>query len=180
MIIGKKVGLRPLQSEDAWLLYKWHNDRRVTEDLGIQDALFCVSMDEERGRVERMITSGSDRHLIIRLLGDGRDIGLISLHRLDPRNSSAELRIIIGEPSEWDKGYGGDAVKLLVDYAFNVLNLHRIYLRVTEYNKRAIACFRTSGFEREGVLRDDHFHLGAYMSSHLMSILRDEGSARSR
>jgi RimJ/RimL family protein N-acetyltransferase len=177
MLSGKRLGLRPLQTEDVWPLYKWFNDKRVTEDMGAQHTLFYVSLDEEKRAVEKKITSNSERDFIIQLLDGGAPIGLISLNKIDLRNGSAEMQLIIGESKEWGKGYGKEATRLLQDYAFNVLNMHRIHLRVPEYNKRAIACAKGSGFRKDGTFRDDHFHLGAFMSSHLMSILREEFEA---
>jgi RimJ/RimL family protein N-acetyltransferase len=174
MLKGNDIGLRPLVSEDVWLLYKWFNDKRVLEDLGSRHSLFCVSLDEERRIIEKKITSSTDRDFIIVDLAAGRAVGWASLSHIDQRNTSAELHLIIGETSEWGKGLGKEATRMLVEHAFNVLNLHRIYLRVTEYNKKAIACFAACGFQREGTMRDDHYHMGAYMSSYLMSVLRPE------
>ncbi len=175
MLKGKNIGLRPLQTEDVWLLYKWFNDRRVLEDLGARHALFCVSMEEERKSVEKRLSSPTDRDFIIMDLENDRAIGWTSLSRIDQRNAAAEVFVLIGETTEWGKGRGKEAVRMLVDHAFNVMNLHRLYLRAPEYNQRAIACFTACGFQKEGVLRDDHHHLGTYMSSHLMSVLRNEG-----
>jgi RimJ/RimL family protein N-acetyltransferase len=175
MLKGKNIGLRPLQTEDVWLLYKWFNDRRVLEDLGARHALFCVAMEEERRIVERRLSSPIDRDFIVMDLGNDRAIGWVSLSHIDQRNSATELEIIIGEVSEWGKGRGREAVSVLVDHAFSVMNLHRVHLRVPEYNQRAIVCFTACGFQKEGVLRDDHHHLGAYMSSLAMSVLRNEG-----
>lgn len=175
MLKGENIGLRPLQTEDVWLLYRWFNDRRVIEDLGARHTLFCVSMEEERKSVEKRLSSPTDRDFIIMDLENDRAIGWISLSHIDQRNAAAEAFVLIGETAEWGKGRGKEAVRMLVDHAFNVMNLHRIHLRVPEYNQRAIACFAACGFQKEGVLRDDHHHLGAYMSSYLMSILRNEG-----
>ena len=174
MLEGKNIGLRPLVSEDVWLLYKWFNDRRVIEDLGARHSLFCISLDEERRIIEKKMMSATDRDFIIVDLATGRAIGWASLSHIDQRNTNAELNLIIGEVSEWGKGLGKEATRMMVDQAFNVLNLHRIHLRVTEYNKKAIACFTACGFQREGTMRDDHYHLGAYLSSYLMSSLRPE------
>ena len=177
-IKGKSIGLRPLRPEDIWLLYRWFNDKRVIEDLGLRHALFCVSMEEERKLMERKLNSPSDRDFIVVKLADDRSIGWISLSHIDQRNASAELNLVIGETEEWGKGFGREATMTLVDHAFNVLNVHRVHLRVTEYNERAIACFGACGFQKEGTMRDDHYHLGAFMSSHLMSVLRPEGNRR--
>lgn len=165
-------------SEDSWLLYKWFNDQRVLEDMGLKHALFCVSVEEERAKVSKRLASPTDRDFIIVDLVSERSIGWAGLSHIDLRNSSAEVNIVIGEPQEWDSGKGTEAARMLVEHAFEVMNMHRLYLRVAEYNRRAIEWFTASGFTIEGTMRDDHYHHGRYASSHLMSVLRDEGGRR--
>jgi RimJ/RimL family protein N-acetyltransferase len=178
MLKGEQVGLRPMASEDVWHLYKWYNDRRVVEDLGLRHGLFCVSVDEERAIVEKKLTSPTNRDFIIVDLGMGKAIGWAGLSHIDLRNSSAKLDLVIGEISERGQGKEEEAARMMVAHAFEVMNLHRVYLRVPCYNDRAIACFKASGFEIEGTLRDDHHHNGELASSHIMSVLRDEEGRR--
>jgi RimJ/RimL family protein N-acetyltransferase len=175
MLRGRQIGLRPMTSEDAWLLYGWFNDDRVVKDLGLQQALFCVSMEEERTIVSTKLSSPTDRDFIAVDLAAGRAIGWVGLSHIDLRNAMAELNVVIGVPGEWDQGKGTEATRLLVDHAFEVMNLHRAYLRVPERNRRAVRCFTSAGLTVEGTLRDDHHHCGRYASSLLMSALRDEG-----
>ncbi|WP_019177733.1 GNAT family N-acetyltransferase [Methanomassiliicoccus luminyensis] len=174
MLKGERVGLRPLQTEDVWLLYRWHNDERVTEGLGAQRPLFAASMEEEKRAAERMVSSIAERGYVILQLQDGKPIGWASLSRIDRRNGAADLQIVIGEPSCWGQGLGREAVRLVLDHAFMVLNLHRVQARVPEYNDRAVRCFEESGFRRDGTFRDDHFHHGEHCSTLLMSVLRGE------
>lgn len=174
MLKGTRVGLRPLESRDSWLLHKWFNDQRVLEDLGAQHISFCVSMDREFHIVDEMLANKSKRYFLIQSLDGNRDIGLVGLDKIDQRNASAELKIVIGEVDCWGKGLGSDAIRVLLDHAFALMNLHRIYLRVADYNDRAIACYKACGFQPEGRLRHDHFHKGAYRDALIMSILRED------
>jgi RimJ/RimL family protein N-acetyltransferase len=178
MIKGKQVGLRPIESQDVWLLYRWFNDQRVLEDLGSGHGYFCLSMEEEKAVVERMLHDDKAAHFIIMKLEGGDPIGLISLAGVDDRNASAELRIVIGEVSEWDKGLGEDAIGVLLNHAFNSKNLHRVWLRVAEYNGRAIASYRKCSFLDEGRSRHDHYHKGEWKDALLMSILDSEFRGR--
>jgi RimJ/RimL family protein N-acetyltransferase len=177
MLKGTNVGLRPLQSEDVWSLYKWFNDQKVLEILGLRKAMFCVPMEEERRMVEERLNSPTTKDFIIMDLQAGRALGWASLSHIDHRNADAELSVVIGEVSEWDNGWDEEAANMLVDHAFFIMNLHRVYARVPEYNERTISCLILCGFQKDGVLRDDHFHHGAYRSSYLMSRLRPEGDA---
>jgi RimJ/RimL family protein N-acetyltransferase len=174
MIEGKQVGLRLMESEDVWLLYRWFNDQRVLEDLGTDHGYFCVSMDQEKMAMEKMVQDRKALYFIISKLDGAIPIGVMGLANIDERNASAELRIVIGEASEWGKGLGEEAIGLLLDHAFNAKNLHRVWLRVAEYNVRAIACYRKCGFVEDGRMRHDHYHKAGWRDALLMSILSSE------
>ncbi|MBI0583093.1 MAG: GNAT family N-acetyltransferase [Methanomassiliicoccus sp.] len=175
MLKGDLVGLRPMESEDAWHLFRWFNDQRVLEDLGLRRALFCVSIEEQRKIVEQKLSSPHDRDFMVIDLAEQKAIGWAALSHIDQRNAIAELNVVIGEPGEWDRGKGTEAARMMVDHAFEVMNMHRVHLRVPSRNARAVACFTACGFVIEGTARDDHHHRGRFASSHLMSVLRDEG-----
>jgi len=174
MLRGRKVGLRPLESKDSWLLHKWFNDQRVLEDLGATNTPFCVSMEVELRIVEEIIANKSKRYFMIQSLDGSREIGLIGLSKIDFGSASAELIVLIGEVDCWGKGLGRDAISVVLHHAFARMNLHRVYLRVADYNERAISCYKASGFQIEGRLRHDHFHKGAYRDALIMSILKEE------
>jgi RimJ/RimL family protein N-acetyltransferase len=175
MLKGTNVGLRPLQSEDVWSLYKWFNDQRVLESLGLRQVMFCVPLEEERRMVEARLNSSADRDFIIIDLQADRPLGWASLSHIDQRNADAELHLVIGEVSEWDNGWDEEAASLLLDHAFYAMNLHRVYARAPDYNERAVSFLTLCGFQKDGLLRDDHYHDGAYRSSYMMSRLRPEG-----
>jgi RimJ/RimL family protein N-acetyltransferase len=101
-------------------------------------------------------------------------IGICGLHNLRDIYHSAELRILIFDKDAVGKGIGTEAVKLLVDYGFNRLNLHRIWLGVNADNERAVKCYLKAGFKEEGRLREDIFYHGKYADAVRMGILRSE------
>ncbi len=175
MVAREEIGLRALQTEDVWLMYRWYNDPRVMEDMMPPQELFAPSMEEVRRAVERAVASSIERCFLIHDAA-GRALGFASFTSIDLRAASAQLTVVIGESEEWGKGLGKETTERMVRYAFSVLNLHRVHVRVAEHNARAIACFEACGFVHEGTLRDDHYHGGRYRASHVMSVLRDEGS----
>ncbi|HVO78144.1 MAG TPA: GNAT family protein [Methanomassiliicoccales archaeon] len=177
MLEGKLVGLKPLEQADAWLMHKWFNDQRVLEDLG-GDTYFAVSLEEENAFVQHMVNDDKAVWFIVTELKQKEQIGVIGLAAMDERSSSAELRIVIGEPKFWDKGYGSDAIGLVLREAFVARHLHRVWLRVVTYNERAISCYRKCGFTLEGTARHDHFHKGHWSDAHHMSILAGEYRGR--
>lgn len=81
-------------------------------------------------------------------------IGNCSIFRINERNRKAEVGIFIGDKNYWSKGYGTEALSLLIDYAFNVLNLNNIMLEVFGYNKRAINSYKKVGFKEIGRRRE--------------------------
>jgi len=96
--------------------------------------------------------AGDPLHWIIAL--EERCIGTARLHNLDRQNRRARYAIGIFDPACWGQGYGTEATRLVLRYAFEELKLHRVDLRVLEFNHRAIACYEKCGFVREGIERE--------------------------
>ena len=106
---------------------------------------------------------------------EGRFIGQA---RLTVNNYDCRARYAIGlfDASTWGKGLGTEITQLVLKYAFEVLKLHRVDLRVLEYNHRAIACYKKCGFIQEGVEREGALVEGRYETDVMMSILDNEYS----
>lgn len=101
-------------------------------------------------------------------------IGVAFLHSIDLIDKHARYAVGIYEEKNWVQGYGGEITKIVLKYAFQSLNLHKVDLRVLEYNKRGIASYKRSGFIQEGVLRENAFINNAWHSDILMSVLCHE------
>ena len=102
---------------------------------------------------------------------EGRYIGGAGLYDIAWPDRRAHLAIGIFDRRFWSHGYGTEAIRLLLRYGFDELQLHRIDLRVLEYNARAIRAYEKCGFVREGVERDSAFVDGAWHSDVIMGIL---------
>lgn len=99
---------------------------------------------------------------------DGRYVGDLALTEINPDNLSAAFRIALVEPG---KGYGTQAIRMVLARAFGELQLHRVSLEVYEYNERAIAVYRKCGFVEEGRMRDALRWDGRWYDALLMSVL---------
>jgi RimJ/RimL family protein N-acetyltransferase len=121
----------------------------------------------------------SDYYFHLRTLVDDTLIGFVALFNIKWSNQSAEMAIGIGVPEYRGKGYGGDALRLILNYAFNELNLHRVELTVIAYNTGAIRAYERAGFVREGVKRQAIQRDGQRFDLIAYGILRDEWLARS-
>ena len=176
IIRGEQVFLRPSERDDLPLFVRWFNDIDVLRNL----AMFAPMSDSgETAWFDRMLAAqgSTDYHYVICLLDGARPIGTIGLHGLDLQNGSAEFGIAIGEKSEWNRGYGTDALRAICDFGFGELRLERIGLFVYAGNDRARRSYEKAGFVHEGTLRRAHFARGEHHDVHVMSLLRDEWSA---
>ncbi|MCZ7572072.1 MAG: GNAT family N-acetyltransferase [Ardenticatenaceae bacterium] len=103
------------------------------------------------------------------------------LHRLQPRPGDAtRVRCCDNDEANWGKGYGHEALELALGFAFRELNLYRVQLTVFGYNERAIALYKTAGFQREGVYREFMQRDGQRYDLHLFGLLRREWEALNR
>jgi len=104
----------------------------------------------------------------------GKCVGTARFHKISQTDKSASYAIGIFDPNLHSKGIGTEVTALMLEYGFETLKLHRIELRVLDYNKRGIRCYEKCGFKIDGVLRESAFVDGAYHSDIVMSILEDE------
>jgi RimJ/RimL family protein N-acetyltransferase len=110
----------------------------------------------------------------------GSLIGEIRLDRIDLRDRRASLAIGIEDPSQLGKGLGSEAIALALGYAFNVLELHRVSVRVVDYNLRAIRAYQKCGFIIEGREREAALVDGGWHDDVMMAILDREYLAMRR
>ena len=170
MIQGQKTKLRAIEREDLPIFVRWFNDPEVRQYLAMY---MPMSMAEEEKWFERQLEDQDGRVFAIET-EDGAHIGNIGLHSIDWKNRCAELGIAIGEKEYWGKGYGSDAIRTLLGFAFGEMNLHRVCLTAYAHNERAVRCYEKCGFRREGRLREARFSDGQYHDDLIMGILRKE------
>lgn len=150
-IEGCKIILRPVRPEDLPALQAWDEDQEIVSLIGKK-----FMPETPVSEWYRQAKSDSRRRILAIETADGRLIGDIELEQINWRSGTAEMRICIGHKGYWGKGYGSDAVRTLLNLAFECLKLEMIYLRVYESNTRAISCYEKCGFVRQGVLKPGH------------------------
>lgn len=177
MIFGERIRLRPIERDDLPRYLHWFQDPEVREGLSL---ILPFNLDQETQWYERVI-AGNPNEFIFAADAEHADgwihIGSVGLHRVDWRNRSTELGIVIGDKAYWSRGYGSDMVRTVTRFAFDTLNLHRVWLRVFDYNKRAIRAYEKAGFTHEGRFRQDLYKFGHYHDTLIMSVLRPEFEA---
>lgn len=176
---SRRLFLRPAERDDIPTFLTWLADAEVAESLANRAPWSRVA--EESWFDELQQSQGKTTwHFVICVRDGGQPIGFAGLHSVDHVNGSTELGIGIGERSQWDQGFGTEAMQVLLDFAFGELRLHRVFLHVFDFNERAIRVYERVGFRHEGTAREMFYQHGRFCDTHLMGILVDEWAALDR
>jgi RimJ/RimL family protein N-acetyltransferase len=174
-LAGRLVRLAAFNAEvDAPIVARWSQDTEYHR-LGDDDPAYPRSVKQTREWLER--DSDHVFGFAVRTLSDDRLIGDIGVWIESWAHSEGWVGIGLGERDYWGNGYGTDAMRLMLRFAFDELNLQRVSLGVYAYNPRAIRSYEKAGFRREGVLRSDCLRDGQRWDSAFMGILREEWEA---
>ncbi|WP_164215747.1 GNAT family protein [Virgibacillus sp. YIM 98842] len=173
MLRSERLQFRKMEESDIEKYHSWRNDVDVMKTTN--PAIDLYSLEETRNFVETIIlNSASSKSYIIEEREGNTAIGVTSLINIDTKNRNAECIIDIGEKEYWGKGYGTEALKVLLAYAFLELNLHRVSLRVFSLNEKAIHIYHKLGFVEEGVMRQSLYRNGQWHDIILMGLLKEE------
>lgn len=148
---GEAVGLAVLEKEDLPYFKKWLNDPRLS--IFMREFDWMLADENVLEWYDKSIHDDTQIDFAIVGMETGNLLGACSIVGIDKRNETGEARIFIGDPRFWNKGYGKEAMILLLDYAFNVINLNNITLGVNEINDRAISAYKKIGFREAGRIR---------------------------
>ncbi|GED59987.1 GNAT family protein [Brevibacillus formosus] len=170
---SERIYLRKMTGEDVDVYHTWRNDVEVMRTTN--PSMDVYTWEDTNGFVNQVIlhASSSKSYMIVDSQTN-RPIGITSLIQIDLKNRNAECIIDIGEKEYWGKGYGREALKLLLDYAFLEMNLHRVSLRVFSFNEKAIRLYERLGFKQEGISRQFLFREGKWHDIVHMGILQQE------
>ena len=170
-IVGDHLYLSPMNVEDAPIYVKWLNDKTVSENLGLDTKVTTLE-----GEKEWLKRCQNKYNFAIVLKENEKLIGNVSFGDVDLIHRNAMLQIFIGDEQNRDRGYGKEAIKLLLEYGFNNLNLNNIMLNVYSFNKRAIKLYESLGFKKFGTRHKSHYFKGQFYDEIQMEILKDEYS----
>lgn len=171
MLEGKNIILRPLRMTDWEKTLEWRNDLSIKRLTMMHP--FPITEMVERDWYEKIIKSTNDKAIYFTITKkEDIPIGFVSLSRINYQSKTCWLSIVIGETEEQSKGYGKEAMELIIGYAFNQLNMNKISLEVTENNTRAISLYMKLGFNEEGLLKQHFYSEGGYQNVHIFSIFR--------
>jgi len=167
---GEMVRLRPVRADDAAHMWEMVNDPEAMRTTGTTDTFtrqqidrWCATVADQPGRIDLAITAnGSDDFL-----------GEIVLNDIDDTLRSANMRLVM-RPGYRGRGYGTEAIELVLGLAFDGIGTHRVELDVLSINARAHSLYENIGFRHEGRRRDAYRDGDGWCDAIIMSMLEDE------
>ena len=168
-LMGSRLYLSPMNIEDVSIYVKWLNDKTVSENIGLD--MKVTTLDGEKDWLKK---HQNDYNFAIVLKENNDLIGNCGFDTMDLIHRNASLKIFIGDEENRGKGYGKEAIKLLLEYGFNNLNLNNIMLNVYSFNTRAIKVYESLGFKKFGTRHKSHYFKGKFYDEIQMEILKEE------
>lgn len=179
MLEGEKVRLRAYTKEDLPKARTYLNEKGVG-DMMRGGILFPLRPDDEEKWYESLDANSDKQYgFAIESKEDKNYLGGCGVNGIDAKNRVAMVGLFLGK-EHCGKGYGTDALRILVDFCFKEVNLNKVKLGVFSFNKRAIRCYENIGFKTEGVLRQEIYRQGRYHDTIIMSLLRSEWEQNER
>ena len=169
-LVGDRIYLSPRNSEDVEKFTEWLNDFETTDYLGRSGIL--TTLDGEKNYLEK--NSSPEASFVIVTIEENKMIGTVSLESINHINRCATLGIFIGNKDFRSKGYGTEAIQLILEYGFKYLNLKNIKLDLMEFNEGALKCYKKCGFKECGIVRKAKYLNGKYQDIMHMDILAEE------
>lgn len=176
MLIGKSVNLRALSESDLPRLQHWRNNEEFRKFFREFKEL---TLQHQKNWFERFVVN-DDRTLMFGIEDSttGELLGVCGLCYINYIHRYADLSLYIGKDNIYidpeEGGFAWDTMQLLCEYAFDRLNLHKIWCEIYEFDEKKHKLFENFGLHRDGVLRDNYFYDGKYQNSHIFSILDHE------
>jgi RimJ/RimL family protein N-acetyltransferase len=164
---GDKIYLSPVNVDDAEIYTKWVNDLSTSSLLGTSSTVYSLLAEKEI--LEGLAKYGHNFAIILK--DEDKLLGNCSLFDVKQIHRTCELGIFIGEEEYRSKGYGSEAVELLLCYGFKILNLNNIMLRVFSFNLRGIKAYERIGFKEFGRRTNAYYINGKYYDEVFMEVL---------
>lgn len=169
-LVGQNIYLRPITIDDTELVLKWRNSKKVVENFIYRQP---VTRQDHIKWLENKVDKGLVYQFIVCDLDSDMPVGVVYLQNFEEENKKAESGIFLGEV--YGKGIGTQAYKLLLDYAFNELGMHKVVARVLAGNTASVRLHEKSGYKQEAYLRDELFLDGKYEDLILFGAINKDG-----
>ena len=168
----KKIGIRAVEKSDLLLIQSWRNDESLRQYFReYRD----FSITQKENWYNNMITDNRFEMFVIKDCSNDVSIGVAGITYIDWVNRHGDVHFYIGKDSEWiDRKYSPEAIKIILAYGFNTLNLNKLWAEIYEIDTKKLDFFQSLGFKIDASLREHYFYKGKYYTSHILSLLRSE------
>ena len=170
-LTGDNIYLSPISFDDVEQYAEMVNDIKVSVGLGYLSYTNIIDFESEK---EFLISVKKEKRFAVRLLENDELLGNVGFKSIGEIHRTAEMGIMLGNPKYQRKGYGMEAINLLLDYGFSFLNLRNISLNVFEYNEVAYNLYKKIGFKEAGRLRKTAEIMGKTYDVIIMDMLKEE------
>lgn len=167
-LVGERLVLRALEDKDLDFLYHLENDTELWEVSGTTTPYSRYLLKQYLDNAHRDIYEVKQLRLCIVDKDTKLSIGLIDLFEFDPKNKRAGLGLVIQNIENRNNGLGSEAVRLMLEYGFSILDLRQLYVNVLESNAASLHLFKKLGFIEVGIKRDWIFSEGEYKNEVLL------------
>lgn len=164
-----RLYLRRVEMSDVDYFLKATSDPEIRRLTGTTAFL---TRKKTEGFIESISSASNRIDLMICLQESDKVIGDLAIVDIDHQNRNGSFRIAITDENYTSNGYGTEALKLIIDYMFNTLNLRRIAINVYAFNARAIRAYEKLGFQKEGILKEELYFNGEYHDNILMALFK--------
>tara|TARA_R100001369_G_C3298959_1_gene165343 strand:+ start:613 stop:1137 length:525 start_codon:yes stop_codon:yes gene_type:complete len=169
---GKQIYLRALEPEDLDVVYDIENDTSLWELSDTQTPYSRFLIKQYLENAQQDIFEAKQLRLAVCDKND-KTVGLIDVFDLDIKNKRAGIGILIKSESDRYKGYGKEALELLVNYCFAALHLHQVYANISESNLPSLKLFQGNGFKKIGLKKDWCFDGNNYANEYILQRIND-------
>ena len=170
-LTGNNIYLRALEPEDLAIVHRIENDELLWELSTTLTPYSKFTIKEYLENAHRDIYEVKQLRLVICKKEDDAVLGMIDLFDYDPKNQRAGVGILVLEESERGRGYGTEALQLMIKYSFAHLDMHQLYANILEGNDRSIQLFKKQGFEEVGVKKDWKRFRGSFKNEILYQLI---------
>jgi RimJ/RimL family protein N-acetyltransferase len=172
-MVSDRISLRKLELEDIPRTTSWLAQPEIGEIMGYLPKSYLHQVEWFKKTIH-----DESRHIFAICDASGVHVGNVALGNIDWIDRNASLSLFIANTENRRKGYGRLAVDMILQFAFERLNLHRVYLRTSKKYPGAIQFWTSCGFVKEGILRQHKFQFGDYEDKIIFGMLREEYNAK--
>lgn len=172
MLVDQELTLRPLKESDAELFFKWRNDLAYIKHT----KSFRLPKHEglEHEWLQKAMLDKSNSTVVFIIDANEKAIGFVQLSNIDWISRNCFFGIAICESISKQKGFGKRTSKLVLDYAFKELNIHKVSLEVSDFNTNALSLYESLGFSKEGTMKEHYYWSNEYHDVHLYGLLKKD------